>query len=142
MRSCKGPAGEAVALPRLRQQAHIIVLDLDRRALHEGALERAFERQHGEREGPWPARLTRRLDQRREPRDRIEPCRRDGHAGFRHLLLKPGIERRRSLAHLKQAVPLAPESPKPVPISTTPSSDITVAATAQPPGPSLRASSS
>ena len=62
--------------------------------------------EHGEREGPRPARLTRRLDQRREPRDRIEPCRRDGHAGFRHLLLKPGIERRRSLAHLEQAVPL------------------------------------
>src|SRR5512144_1377457 len=104
MRSCKGPPCEAVALACLGQKAHIVVLDLDSRSLHESALERAFEAEHGEGKRTWPARLMRRLDQGREPRDRIEPCCRDGDACLGQLLLEARIERRRSLAHLKQSV--------------------------------------
>ena len=88
MRSCKGSAGEPVALARLGKQAHIVVLDFDRRALHQGPLERAFEAEHGKGERPRPARLVCRLDERREPRHRIEPCRSDGDARLGHLLLE------------------------------------------------------
>ena len=107
MRPCKGTAGQPVAISRLGQKAHIVVLDLDRGALHQGTLERAFEAEHGKGERPWPPRLMGRLDQRRKPRHRIEPCRRDGDSGLRHLLLEARKQRRRSLAHLEQAVPLA-----------------------------------
>src|SRR6516164_7700545 len=106
MRSRKGSSSKPVALSCLRQQAYVVVLHLDGWALHQGLFKRAFEVEHRVGERTWPTRFMCRLDQRRKPRHSVEPCRGDSHTGFRHLLFEAGEKRRRSFAHLEQAIAL------------------------------------
>src|SRR5262245_13891931 len=106
MGSFKGSRGRSVALAALLETPAKFVLDFGRRARPKRRFEPPFERDRGPREGAVAALGAHALDQACEPRRRLEPCRSDRNARFRHLFFQPLEQSARPLAHLEQPVPL------------------------------------